>query len=226
MNIPAVKLSNVSKKYYLERPKTLKKYFKNFFSPFQKFTVIKNLSFTVDKGDFVVILGANGSGKTTLLKLISGITLPDKGTITTVGKVVPLIELGAGFNYELTGKENILINAAILGIERSTIQKSMQNIIKFSGLRRFINIPLKRYSSGMLSRLAFSIGIHSSPDILLLDEIFAVGDKSFREKSSRVLAELRQKKITIILTAHDKVNYLIKPDKIIKISSNKSFSTI
>ena len=226
MNKPVIKLSNVSKQYYLERPRTLKKYLKNFFSPFQKFTVIKDLSFTIDRGDFVVILGSNGSGKTTLLKLISGITLPDKGTITTIGKVVPLIELGAGFNYELTGKENILINATILGIEKSAIEKSMKNIIRFSELGRFINIPLKRYSSGMLSRLAFSIGIHSSPDILLLDEIFAVGDKAFRKKSSRVLAELRRKKITIILTAHDRVNYLIKPDKIIKISSNKSFSVV
>lgn len=202
MNDIALRLNNISKRYYLEKPRTLKRWFKTLFSPFDTFTVIKNFSLSVKKGEFVLITGPNGCGKTTLLKLIAGITAPDKGIIETCGKVVPLIELGAGFNYELTGRENIITNATILGIEKKTITKIIPDIIKFSDLHDFIDIPVKRYSTGMVSRLAFSIAVYSNPDILLLDEIFAVGDREFREKSMKKLKDFKKRGVTIIISSH------------------------
>lgn len=202
MNDIALRLNNISKRYYLEKPRTLKRWFKTIFSPFDTFTVIKNFSLSVKKGEFVLITGPNGCGKTTLLKLIAGITAPDRGVIKTYGKVVPLIELGAGFNYELTGRENIITNATILGIEKKTITRIIPDIIKFSDLHDFIDIPVKRYSTGMVSRLAFSIAVYSNPDILLLDEIFAVGDEDFREKSMKKLKDFKKKGVTIIISSH------------------------
>lgn len=207
MSEPAVILKNVTKQYYLEKPRTLKRWFQSFFSPFEKFTAIKNFSLKVNKGEFIIITGQNGSGKTTLLKLIAGITEPDKGKILTYGKIVPLIELSAGFNIELTGRENIIINATILGIEKQKIKKIIPLIINFSNLRNFIDIPIKRYSTGMISRLAFSIAIFSKPDILLLDEILVVGDEKFREKSMKVLKNFKKKGVTIIFCSH--VNFKI-----------------
>ena len=202
MKKKVIEIKNVTKQYYLEKPRTLKKWFKTFLSPFDKFTVLKNFSLKIKKGEFVLITGPNGSGKTTLLKLIAGITEPDAGEIKTIGRVVPLIELGAGFNFDLTGVENILINAAILGISKSKIKKIMPKIIRFSGIKEFINIPLKRYSTVMVSRLAFSIGIHSDPDLLLIDEVFAVGDEEFKKKAFAKLNELKSKKITVIISSH------------------------
>ncbi len=202
MNNPAVIVDNITKQYYLERPQTIKKWFRHMFSPFKRFTVIKNFSLKINEGEFVLLVGENGAGKTTLLKLIAGITVPDQGKIIVCGKVAPLIELSAGFNNELTGRENIVTYATILGIDTKTIAEIMPKIIRFSGLRHFIDVPLKRYSSGMISRLAFSIAIYSKPDILLLDEIFAAGDRRFREKSIKKLFEFKKKGVTIILSTH------------------------
>lgn len=202
MNQPVVLLKNITKQYYLEKPRTLKKWFHHFYSPFKKFVVFRNFSLKVNKGELVLITGPNGSGKTTLLKLIAGIIEPDKGKIITQGKIVPLIELSAGFNPELTGRENIMIYATILGIEREKIKQIIPKIIKFSQLRNFIDVPIKRYSTGMVSRLAFSIAAYSDPDILLIDEIFAVGDKEFRKKSIKKILEFKQKNVTIVLSTH------------------------
>lgn len=202
MNHPVIILENITKQYYLEKPKTLKKWFYDLISPFKKFIVIKNFSLRVNKGDFVLITGLNGSGKTTLLKLIAGITEPDKGKIITRGKIVPLIELSAGFNNELTGRENIMTYAAILGIGKAEIKQIIPKIIKFSGLYNFIDVPIKRYSTGMVSRLVFSIAAYSNPDILLIDEIFSVGDKEFRKKSIKKLLEFKEKKVTLIFSTH------------------------
>ncbi|MFN4212834.1 MAG: ABC transporter ATP-binding protein [Microgenomates group bacterium] len=199
---PAVIINNITKEYYLEKPKTLKNWFKNIFKPFKKHTVFKNFSLTINKGDFLVITGPNGSGKTTLLKLIAGITFPDRGEIKTFGKVVPLIELGAGFNYELTGLENIWINGTILGIEKEKLKKLIPKIIEFSELKEFINIPIKRYSTGMISKLAFIIAIYSEPEILILDEIFSVGDQEFVKKSIKNLLLLKNNGVTIIISTH------------------------
>jgi ABC-type polysaccharide/polyol phosphate transport system ATPase subunit len=202
MKKPVIIIENITKQYYLEKPRTLKKLFRHFFSPFEKFTVIKNFSLRVNKGEFILIKGRNGSGKTTLLKLIAGITEPDKGRITTYGKIVPIIELSAGFNTELTGRENIMINATILGIEKKRIIQIIPKIIKFSGLYGFIDVPIKRYSTGMTARLAFSIAAYSKPDILLLDEIITVGDKQFQKKSINILKKFQKDKITILLCSH------------------------
>jgi len=202
MNQPIIQIENITKQYYLEKPRTLKKWFRHLFSPFEKFTVIKNFSLRINKGEFIVITGPNGSGKTTLFKLITGITNPDKGKIVTRGKIVPLIELSAGFNAELTGRENIMVNATILGIEKTRILQIIPKIIKFSGLHNFIDVPIKRYSTGMTSRLAFSIAIYSKPDIFLIDEIFAVGDERFRKKSIKKIIEFKRKGVTILLSTN------------------------
>lgn len=217
MNTIAILLKNVTKRYYIEKPRTLKKWFSSLFSPYGRFPVISNFSTEVNKGEFVLVTGPNGCGKTTLLKLIAGITLPDEGSIMTYGKVVPLIELGAGFNFELTGMENIVINATILGIDKKIIQKKAREIVEFSGIKSFINVPLKRYSSGMVSRLAFSIAIYSEPEILLLDEIFAVGDEEFKERSFGKLSEFHNNKVTILLTTHFEKFIKMKPDKVINL---------
>lgn len=206
MSSHAIVLEKITKTYYLDKPRTLKKWFNTFFSPFEKFTVLHDFSLSVKKGEFVLITGPNGCGKTTLLKLIAGITEPDKGTVTTYGKVVPLIELGSGFNYELTGLENIMINATILGISKKQIKKITPEIIDFAGLKNFIDVPVKRYSTGMVSRLAFSIAAHSQPEILLLDEVFSVGDEEFRKKSRRKLEEFRKNNVTAILCSHSNHN--------------------
>ena len=202
MNKSVISVENITKQYYLEKPQTLKRWFHHLFSPFKKFTVIKDLSCSIKKGEFILITGQNGSGKTTLLKLMAGITKPDKGKVKTFGRIVPLIELSAGFNGELTGRENIMIYATILGIEKKRIMQIIPKVIKYSGLKNFIDFPIKRYSTGMISRLAFSIAVYSNPDILLLDEIFAVGDKKFREKSIKQLFKFKKNQTTIILSTH------------------------
>lgn len=199
---PAIILRNVNKSYFIERPKTLKKWIKNLILPFKRFQVIKNFSATINQGDFVVVEGPNGSGKSTLMRLIAGITEPDSGEILTAGKIIPLIELGAGFNIELTGRENIIINATILKIKKESLVKIMDKIIRLSRLKNFIDVPLKRYSSGMLTRLAFSIAAHSNPDILLLDEVFAIGDREFQKKSYEILEKFHKEGKTILICSH------------------------
>ncbi|GIW64718.1 MAG: hypothetical protein KatS3mg092_0651 [Patescibacteria group bacterium] len=208
-NQPAVIIDKITKEYYLEKPKTLKTWFKNIFSPFKKYPVFKDFSLKINKGEAVIITGPNGSGKTTLLKLIAGITFPDKGKIQTFGKVVPLIELGAGFNYELTGLENIWINGTILGIEKEKLVKLIPKIIDFSELNDFINIPLKRYSTGMITRLAFSIAVYSEADIFLLDEVFAVGDEKFQRKSINYINKFLERKKTLILSTNINIKKFI-----------------
>ena len=195
-------INKITKEYYLEKPRTLKKWFKTLFSPFEKFTVIRDFSVIINKCHFVLISGSKGSGKTTLLKLIAGIIEPDKGILKTEGRIVPLIELGAGFNYELTGRENIITNATILGIPKKKIEKIIPKIIGFSELNTFIDVPLKRYSTGMVSRLAFAIAAYSEPDILLLDEVFAVGDEGFRQKTLVKLKEFKKNRVTILLSTN------------------------
>ncbi len=215
----SVLLQNVTKRYYLEKPRTLKKWFQSLFSPYEKLTVIKSLSLKVNKGEFILIQGPNGCGKSTLLKLIAGITIPDEGNIKTYGRIVPLIELGAGFNFDLTGRENIMINASILGIHKPQINHIIPHIIEFSGLKEFIDFPIKRYSTGMVSRLAFSIAVFSNPDILLLDEVFSVGDKDFRKKCINELKKFKKKNVTILLCSHGEMqNNLI--DRQINLSKN------
>ena len=164
--------------------------------------VLKDISFDVKKGDFFGIVGRNGSGKSTLLKLISGIYTPDQGGVTIHGSLTPFIELGVGFNPELTGRENVFLNGALLGFSADEVEQMYDEIVKFAELERFMDQKLKNYSSGMQVRLAFSIAIRAETDILILDEVLAVGDESFQRKCYQYFAHVRSKKQTVILVTH------------------------
>ncbi len=217
MKSPVIQVNHVSKKYLLEKPQSIKTWASRLFHPFKMYLAIYDISLTVNKGEFVLITGPNGAGKTTLLKLIAGISEPTTGTITTKGKVVPLIELGAGFNHELSGRENILINATIFGIEKNRILHKTSSIAEFAGTESFLDIPLKRYSSGMISRLAFAIAVFSEPDILLLDETLAVGDRAFWKKSIAKIENLRKIGVTIVWVSHFENYFNTHVDRIIRI---------
>lgn len=172
-------------------------------SKYQRVPVLDNVSFDVHEGDFLGIMGRNGIGKSTILKLISGIYVPSGGAIETHGRIIPLLELGAGFDAEMTGFENIYLNAAILGYAPSFIDENIESIIKFSELGSKINLLVKNYSSGMLVRLGFSIAVHMNFDILLLDEVLGVGDAGFIEKSTSKIRELNKAGKTVILVTHN-----------------------
>lgn len=168
-----------------------------------EFWALDNVSFEVKKGETLGIIGPNGAGKTTILKLIAGILYPDKGKVEVNGKVGSLIEIGAGFHPLLTGRENIYVNGAILGMSKKEIDEKIDDIIEFADIGDFIDTPVKYYSSGMYVRLGFSIAIHSNPDILLVDEVLAVGDEEFQRKCFNKIGELRNKGITIAIVSHN-----------------------
>jgi ABC-2 type transport system ATP-binding protein len=171
-------------------------------SGFENQKVLNNISFEVQEGDFFGIVGRNGSGKSTLLKLLAGIYNPDSGSIATVGSVVPFIELGVGFNPELTGRENIFLNGALLGFSKLEMTDMYEEIVSFAELEGFMDQKLKNYSSGMQVRLAFSIAIKAKGDILILDEVLAVGDEAFQRKCYQYFTQLRKEKKTVILVTH------------------------
>lgn len=168
--------------------------------------VLKGLDFEIKKGEFVGIVGRNGSGKSTLLKILAGIYYPEKGEITVNGTLVPFIELGVGFNPELTGRENVYMNGALLGFSNEEMDKMYNDIWKFAELEKFQDQKLKNYSSGMQVRLAFSIAIRARGDILLLDEVLAVGDAAFQKKCNDYFKELRDENKTVILVTHSMEN--------------------
>lgn len=167
-----------------------------------EFWALKDINFTIKKGEMMGLAGLNGAGKSTLLKLINGLFKPDSGEIKINGRIGALIELGTGFNPVLSGRENIYINASILGMTKREINEKIEEIINFSELNDFIDAPIKTYSSGMLARLGFSVAVHLEPDILLIDEILSVGDATFREKSFRKLMGFKKNGGTIILVSH------------------------
>src|SRR6185312_1231877 len=169
--------------------------------------VLEDISFEIKKGDFFAIVGRNGSGKSTLLKLLAGIYIPDEGQVNINGSLTPFIELGVGFNQELTGRENIFLNGALLGFSKKEMQDMYDDIVDFAELERFMDQKLKNYSSGMQVRLAFSIAIRAKTDILLLDEVLAVGDVIFRQKCYNYFHQLKAKGKTVLLVSHD-VNVL------------------
>lgn len=164
---------------------------------------VKDVSFEVAPGDSLGIIGRNGSGKSTILKLASGIIRPSSGQVTINGRLSALLELGAGFHPELTGKENIALNASILGMSKDDINKCYQSIVEFSELEEFIQMPVKHYSSGMYMRLGFSVAVHVDPDVLIVDEILAVGDQSFQNKCIDRIFELKRRGTTIVLVSHN-----------------------
>lgn len=169
---------------------------------YEKFLALDDISFQVKKGDKLGVIGLNGAGKSTLLKIVARVMKPSSGTIETAGKIAPLLELGAGFDRNYTGRENIFLNGAILGFSREFIESKFDEILEFSELGRFIDVPVKNYSSGMRSKLGFSVATLVKPDILILDEVLSVGDTKFRKKSREKIDELFKAGVTVVLVSH------------------------
>lgn len=207
-NQSAVIVKNLHKTFRLphEQASGIKQLIVNFTSHkkgYEQQKVLNDVSFEIKKGEFFGIVGRNGSGKSTLLKLLAGIYAPDKGLVQVNGSLTPFIELGVGFNPELTGRENIFLNGALLGFNRSEMNEMYDDIVDFAELEKFLDQKLKNYSSGMQVRLAFSIAIRAQSDILLLDEVLAVGDADFQRKCYDYFMSLKKRKQTVILVTHD-----------------------
>ncbi len=201
-----IEANNIWKRFrlYHEKHQSLKEVIlKRKRATYEEFWALRDISFKVKKGDALGIIGENGSGKTTLLKILARILRPDKGKYHVGGKVSALLELGAGFHPELTGRENVYLNGSILGLTRREIDARFDKIVAFSGLERFIDMPVKNYSSGMYLRLGFAVAINVDPDILLIDEILAVGDEYFQRKCTDNIFELKNRGKTIILVSHN-----------------------
>ena len=204
---PIIKVQDVSMRFNLgkEKVNSLKEYIikasrRELY--FDEFWALKNISFDINKGESVGILGLNGSGKSTLLKIISGVMKSTKGKVLINGTIAPLIELGAGFDSELSARENIFLNGAILGYSKQTIEKNFNDIVDFAELWDFIDVPIKNFSSGMVARLGFSIATINKSDIVIIDEILSVGDFKFQQKSARRIKELISGGSTVILVSH------------------------
>ncbi len=203
---PAIVLHEVSKSFSLKNNSSLKE---TFISAIRRqplarsFKAVDNLSITVPEGQAVALLGRNGSGKSTTLKLLSGVMRPDSGWIRVRGRVAGLLEVGAGFHPNLTGRENVYLNAAILGMSKEETDEKFEEILSFSEIGDFIDTEVKHYSSGMYSRLGFSVAVHTEVDVLLVDEILSVGDAEFREKCSRRMLELQDQGVTMFVVSHN-----------------------
>ena len=169
---------------------------------YDEFWALKDVSFSIEKGDRVGILGLNGAGKSTLLKIICGVYKPSEGSVTHTGVIAPLLELGAGFDAQYTGRENIFLYGSVLGYSRKYLEEKYDEIVEFSELEKFIDVPLKNYSSGMKARLGFSIATIADPDILILDEVLSVGDAKFRKKSEKKIMDMFERGVTVIFVSH------------------------
>lgn len=207
MGKPAVVVDNVSMKFNLSKEKVdnLKDYLIKFIKKeikYNEFWALQNVNFEVQKGDRVGILGLNGAGKSTLLKVIAGVFKPTEGKVIKNGRLVPLLELGAGFDPQYTGRENIYLYGAMLGYSKEFIDEKYDEIVKFSELKDFIDVPIKNYSSGMKSRLGFSIATVVSPKILILDEVLSVGDAKFRKKSEKKVLSMFDSGVTVLFVSH------------------------
>ncbi len=204
-----ITLQGVSVRYRLveERRRSFQAYVVNYLKgrrvARQTLWALRDVSLNVCRGESLGIIGPNGAGKSTLLKVISGVLKPAEGRVNVKGKLAPLIELAAGFDEELTGRENIFLNASILGFSRREIEERFDSIVDFSELKDFIDTPLKNYSSGMTARLAFSVATEVDPDILIIDEVLAVGDAHFKQKSRERILEFKNKGVVILFVSHD-----------------------
>lgn len=205
-----INLENVTMKFNLgiEKNFSIKQAFVDFFNPKHKrqkkeyFCALNNISFNVKKGEVVGLIGSNGAGKSTLLKIVSGVMKPTKGKVKVNGAISPMIELGAGFDMELTARENIYLNGAILGYSKKFIDSKFEQIVEFSELRDFLDVPIKNFSSGMTAKLAFSIATVVDPEILIVDEILSVGDIKFQEKSKNKMLEMIKGGTTVLYVSH------------------------
>ena len=205
--LPIIEVKNVSMRFNLatEKTDTIKEYFVKLLKGqlmFNEFYALKDVSLTVNRGEAVALVGANGSGKSTLLKCIAGVLYPTKGNIEVRGSIAPLIELGAGFDPDLTARENIYLNGAVLGHDRKFMDEHFQSIVDFAELWDFIDVPVKNFSSGMVARLGFSIATEVSADILVVDEILSVGDFRFQEKCKARMAEMMKGGTTLLFVSH------------------------
>ncbi|HKH04145.1 MAG TPA: ABC transporter ATP-binding protein [Acidimicrobiales bacterium] len=203
---PAIVVDNVSKRFrlYREKPSSVKERFTKLRGAvYEEYWALKDVSIEVPRGTTYGLVGSNGSGKSTMLRVMAGIHRPTSGSVNVDGRVSALLELGAGFHPELTGRENIYLNAAILGLTRKTIAAKMDDIIEFAGLGAFVDSPVKVYSSGMFVRLGFSVAVHVEPEVLLVDEVIAVGDEDFQRRCFDHLYKLRNSGSTIVLVTHD-----------------------
>jgi lipopolysaccharide transport system ATP-binding protein len=212
-NAPVIRLQKVTQRFRVihERPDTVRELFSRMFrhnASFHDFEAVKNASFEVPRGQALGIIGRNGSGKSTILKIIAGVYKPSAGTVEVNGTLAPLIELGAGFHHELTGRENILLNGLLMGYSKQEMLARQQSIIDFADIGEFIDAPVKQYSSGMYMRLAFAVATEVDPQILLVDEILAVGDVGFQEKCFERIRRFRESGKTIILVTHNMDNVL------------------
>lgn len=231
----AVEVKNVSISFNLGKEKilSLKEYIiklvkKELF--FEEFKALDDISFDIKKGEVFGIVGLNGAGKSTLLKIIAGVMKPDKGTVKTFGSIAPLIELGAGFDMELTAYENIFLNGSVLGYSKQFMKSKLNEIIDFSELYDFIDVPIKNFSSGMVARLGFSIATIVEPNILIVDEILSVGDFKFQEKCNERINKMMENGTTIIIVSHSIEQIeeicdralLIEHGKIIKLGDAKT----
>lgn len=203
-----IEVNDVSMQFNLEQEKTdtLKEYILKLIKrqlKFNEFYALKEVGFAIQKGESVALVGANGSGKSTMLKLIAGVMYPSAGKLQVNGSIAPLIELGAGFDMDLTARENIYLNGAVLGYDRNFIREHFDHIIEFAELKDFVDVPLKNYSSGMVARLAFSIATQIKADILVVDEILAVGDFMFQQKCYQRMEEMLSGGTTLLFVSHD-----------------------
>lgn len=205
MSTTAISVNGLWKNYrlYIERNQFLKAaVLRGRRAQYEEFWALKDVSFDVPAGKTFGVIGHNGSGKSTLLKCLAGILVPDKGAVSTTGRVSALLELGAGFHPELSGRENVFLNGAILGLKKREIEQRFDDIVEFAGLEQFIDSPVKNYSSGMFVRLGFAVAVNVDPEILLLDEVLSVGDESFQRKSAEKIDQFRRDGRTIVLVSH------------------------
>ena len=229
----AMKIENVSMKFNLssEKVDNIKEYVIKMIKKelmFQEFWALRDISFEVQKGDRVGIMGLNGAGKSTLLKVISGVLKATQGTVTTNGKIAPLLELGAGFDRQYTGAENIYLYGAMLGYSKEFLEARYDEIVEFSELGSFIDVPVKNYSSGMRARLGFSVATIVEPDILILDEVLSVGDAKFRKKSEKKLVDMMDTGVTVLFVSHnlDQVKRICNKAMILEHGEMKAFGDI
>ena len=199
-----VQLENVSKIYSRRSREFLSTFLAGWLrrAPKDGFYALRNVSLRLDEGDSLAVIGPNGAGKSTLLSVIAGLSWPDEGTVTVNGTIAALLELGSGFHPDLTGAENLRLNAAVLGLTRKKTEERFDRIVEFSGIGEFINEPLRTYSAGMIMRLAFSVSMNVQPDVLLIDEVLSVGDQAFQRKCMEGILELKRAGRVLICTSH------------------------